>query len=121
MAASITVPASFIGEFEYLCGKMRIDRMEQQRLREQVRADFATVGAWVTETAAVYRFCDATWGYLPTPELCEGYLWSKRWWAADPTIFQRYGVLLLARLCAQVAGALPAQTTPPAADPAAVS
>jgi hypothetical protein len=121
MAASITVPATFMADWQLFCERAGLDRIEQQRLREQVRADFATVGAWVAETAAVYRFCDATWGYMPTAELCEGYLWSKRWWPADPTIFKRYGILLLARLCAQVAGAIPAQTAPQAADPVAVS
>lgn len=123
MAARITVPTSFPGDFEFLCGKMGLDRHEQQDLREQVRADFAIVGAWVVETAAVYRFCDATWGELPTPELCRGYLASNRWWPADDTIFTRMGVMLLARLCAQVAGAIPGdpRTAPPAADPAPAS
>lgn len=119
MAASITVPVSFPGDFAFYCERAGLDRQEQQRLREQVRADFASVGAWVAECAAVYRFCDATWGYMPTPELCEGYLSYKRWWPADPTIFKRYGILLLARLCAQVAGVLPMQTAQPVEDPAA--
>lgn len=103
----ITVPVTFAADFEYLCTCMGLDRLEQQHLREQVRADFATVGAWVTETAAVYNFCFTTWGYVPSAELAEGYLASKRWWPADPTIFKRLGPMLLARLCAQVAGAVP--------------
>ena len=120
MASSITVPTSFPGEFEYLCGKMGLTWLEKQRLKDDVRRDFATVGAWVIETAEVYRFCDDTWGYVPTPELCEGYLASKHWWPADPGIFQTVGVMLLARLCAQVAGVIPGDpgTAPPAADPA---
>lgn len=112
MAATITVPADFPGQFLYLCGKMGLDRIEQQRLREQVRADFAAVGAWVAETAAVYRFCDETWGYVPSAELCQGYLASKRWWPADEMIFKTMGPMLLARLCAQVAGVIEVRTAP---------
>lgn len=121
MAAPITVTGKFANEFAFYCGRAGIVGAEQQRLREAVRHDFETVGAWVSEMAAVYRFIDETWGYMPTSQLCEGYLASKSWWPADPTIFQRCGILLLARLCAAAAGVIPwpaEQTEPPAADPA---
>lgn len=123
MGARITVPATFMADWELFCARAGLDRFEQQDLREQVRADFATVGAWIIETAAVYRFCDATWGYVPTPELCQGYLASKFWWPADETIFKRMGIMLLARLCAQVAGAIPGdpRTAQSLADPAAAA
>lgn len=100
--ASITVPATFMADWNYFCDRAGLDRFEQGALREDVRRDFATVGGWVVETAAVYRFCDATWGRLPTPELCRGYLASLRWFAEDETIFVRCGVLVLAKLCWQV-------------------
>lgn len=124
MAAPITVTGKFANDFDFYCQRAVIHGAEQQRLREAVRRDFGPMSVWVTEMAAVYRFIDSTWGYMPTPELCEGYLASKLWWPADPTIFKRWGILLLARLCAQAAGVIPAdgeQTTPPAADPAPVS
>lgn len=114
MAAQITAPASFHRDFEELCRRIEATGPERQRLREAVRADFSGVGRWVIETVAVYRFCDETWGHLPSPELCEGYLASKRWWPADPGIFKSSGVMLLARLCAQVAGVIPMDVPPPA-------
>ena len=105
--ASISVPATFMADWNLFCLRAGLDRLEQNRLRDQVRADFAGLGAHIIETAAVYRFCDATWGYVPSAELARGYLASLRWWPADPTIFQRLGPMLLAKLCAQVAGAIP--------------
>lgn len=107
MAAPIKVGHAFVADFNFLCQRLEIVGPEETRLREDVRRDFDTVGAWVSETAAVYRFCDEVWGALPTAELCQGYLKSKGWWPADETIFTRYGIMLLAKLCAMVAGAVP--------------
>ena len=124
MAAPITVTGKFVNEFNEYCQRLGLTGPERERLRQDVRRDFAAVGGFISETVAVYRFCDETWGYLPTPRLCEGYLASKGWWPADPTIFQRCGVLLLAKLCAQVAGVIPwpaGQTEQPLADPGAGS
>lgn len=107
MAAPIVVTGAFANDFAFYCQRAGIVGAEQQRLRDAVRADFATMGAWVTETVAVYRFCDEVWGYLPSAELCQGYLASKGWWPEDDTIFTRLGPLLLAKLCAQAAGVIP--------------
>lgn len=112
MAAPITVPATFKAEFDEFCRRLEMTTVEIANMRQDIRADFATVGAWVTETVMVYRFCDATWGTLPTPDLCEGYLASKGWWPADPLMFKKMGIMLLAKLCAQVGGAIPAPPAP---------
>lgn len=114
---TITVPSKFIEDFSLFCERAGLDRLEQQRLREQVRADFAGLGAHIAETAAVYRFCDATWGYVPSAELMRGFLASRRWWPADEAIFTTMGPMLLARLCAKVAGALPSPEAPGAPTP----
>lgn len=105
--STISVPAGFLADWNLFCARAGLDRFEQQRLRERVRADFGGLGAHISETAAVYRFCDATWGFVPSAELARGYCASKRWWPADETIWTRLGPLLLARLCACVAGAIP--------------
>lgn len=107
MAAPITVTGKFVNDFAFYCERAGIVGREQQQLREAVRRDFATVGAWVEEMAAVYRFMDETWGYVPPVEFCEGYLASRGWWPADETIFKRWSILLLVRLCAQAAGVIP--------------
>lgn len=106
MAAPITVTGKFANDFAFYCARAGIVGREQQQLREAVRRDFDAVGAWVTEMAAVYRFVDKTWGYMPSPELCEGYLAHLGIWPDDPTIFKRYGILVLAKMCAEAAGAL---------------
>lgn len=119
MAAAITVTGKFVNDFNFYCERAGIVGRELQQLKDAVRRDFETVGAWVTEMAAVYRFMDETWGYMPPVSYCEGYLASKGWWPADETIFQRWAPLLLVRLCAMAAGVIPApdQTAPPSADP----
>lgn len=122
MAAPIVVTGKFVNDFNFYCERAGIVGPELQRLREAVRRDFETVGAWVTEMAAVYRFMDETWGYVPPVQFCKGYLASKGCWPADETIFERWGILLLVRLCAQAAGVIPwpaEQTAPPSADPPA--
>jgi hypothetical protein len=124
MAAPIRVTGAFVNDFNEYCERAGLTGPERERLRQDVRADFATVGGFISETVSVYRFCDETWGYLPTPRLCEGYLASKGWYPEDPTIFQRCGILLLAKLCAQAAGVISwpdGQTAPTSADPAAES
>jgi hypothetical protein len=124
MPAPIKVTGAFVNDFNFYCDRAGIIGPERERLRQDVRADFATVGGFISETVAVYRFCDKTWGYLPSPAYCEGYLASKGWFPADPTIFQRWGILLLAKLCAQAAGVIPwldGQIAQPPEDPAAES
>lgn len=111
MVAPITVTGAFVNSFNFYCDRAGIVGPDLQRLRDAVRADFETVGTWVMEMAEVYRFIDRTWGYMPTPALCQGYLATLRWWAEDESIFQRCGILLLVRLCAQVAGVIPADRT----------
>lgn len=107
MAYAITVPAEFHGQFALFCERAGLDRVEQNRLRDQVRTDFAGLGAHISETAEVYRFCDEVWGYVPSAQLARGYCASKGWWPADETIWMRGAPLLLAKLCAQVAGRIP--------------
>jgi hypothetical protein len=108
MAKTITVPASFVDDFKYFCERAGLDRMEQDELRAQVRADFAGLGAHITETAAVYRFCDKHWGGLPTAELARGFCAVFKWYAdGDEGMWTRLGPLLLGKLCAQVYGAVP--------------
>jgi hypothetical protein len=122
VAAPITVPGAFVRDFNEYCERTGLTGPERERLRQEVRRDFATAGGFISETVAVYRFCDEVWGYLPSPAYCEGYLAARGWFPADPTIFQRMGVLLLAKLCAQVAGVIPwpdGQTGQPSADLAA--
>ena len=97
--ASIIVPKTFVADFSFFCERAGLDRLEQQQLREAVRADFEGIGAHIAETAAVYRFCDSTWGCVPTVKLMRGYLASLDWYPADETIFERFGPLLLALLC----------------------
>ena len=100
MAAPITVSAQFKADFQFYCERAGLDHREQNTFKDAIRADFATVGAWVSETAEVYRFCDAKWPHgMPTARLCEGYLASLRWWPADPSIFARWGIVRLVRLC----------------------
>lgn len=107
MAEAIAVPASFHDDWSLFVTRAGLDRIEQNRLREQVRADFAGLGAHISEMAAVYRFCDETWGYVPSAELARGYCASKRWWSSDEMIWKRGAPLQLAKLCAQVAGTIP--------------
>jgi hypothetical protein len=121
MAAAITVTGKFVKDFEFYCARAGILGREQQQLRDAVRRDFATVGTWVAEMADVYRFMDETWGYMPSVEYCQGYLAARGWWPEDETVFQRCGILLLVRLCAQAAGVIPpdaSQTRLPSPDPA---
>ena len=110
--ASIIVPKTFVEDFRFFCERTEMSRLEQQQLREAVRADFEGIGAHIAETAAVYRFCDATWGRVPTVELMRGYLAGLHWWPDDESIFERFGPLLLALLCAQVAGVIPRRVLP---------
>ena len=107
MSAPITVPAGFHDDWRLFIERAGLDRVEENQLRAAVRADLAGVGGHILETAAVYRFCDETWGYLPSAQLARGYCASKRWWPADDALFERLGPLLLGKLCAQVAGAIP--------------
>lgn len=104
---AITVPASFVEDFKFFCARAGLDQMEQNQLRHQVRADFAGLGAHITETAAVYRFCDKNWGGLPTAELARGFCAVFKWYPEDDGLFNRLGPLLLGKLCAQVYGAVP--------------
>lgn len=107
MAAPIQVPVGFKEEFRFYCERAGYDGREVSWLRDQVRADFETVGRWVQEQARLYRFIDDTWfGDMPTPAMCEGYLASKGLFYADETLFKRLGILLQVRMCARAAGVL---------------
>jgi hypothetical protein len=107
MAGAIAVSQAFMADWQLFCERAGLDRREQAELRQAVREDFATVGAHISETAEVYRFCDDVWGYVPDARLARGYCASKGWYAADENIWMRFGPLLLAKICAQVAGRIP--------------
>lgn len=100
MAAPIVVSPQFKADFEFYCWRAGLDHREQQSFKDAIRADFEIVGAWVSETAEVYRFCDAKWPHgMPTSSQCEGYLAQLGWFPADPSIFSRWGIMRLVRLC----------------------
>lgn len=107
MAATITVPAQFVEDFNFFCERTGMSQNEQNQLRHQVRADFAGLGAHITETAAVYRFCDNLWGDLPTADIAKGFCAVFNWYSEDDGMWTRLGPLLLGKLCAQVGGGLP--------------
>lgn len=109
MADPIAVPTGFKADFSLMCSRAGMTEREVHILRNQIRERSADLVPWVQETAAVYRFCDATWGEgrMPTPDLCQGLLAHHGWYPEDEGMFQRQGILLLAKLCAQVAGAMP--------------
>ena len=104
MAAPINVPSGFKADWNLVCDHYGYSGREMSMLRNAVRENFDTVGAWVQATAKVLRFCQETWGSMPTPDLCRGFLASKGQFPADDTIFKRWGIVLLARLCADAAG-----------------
>lgn len=108
MADAISVPAGFRESFELMCARSKMGAREKLSFRNMIRDNFAELGPWVQETAAVYRFCDETWNGLPPAGYCETYLISKGVFPADLSIFKRWGILLLARECAIAAGALDA-------------
>lgn len=111
MSGTITVPAAFAEDFTFFCQRAGLDNMEKNRLRDQVRADFAGLGAHITETVAVYRFCDNLWGGLPSAAIARGFCAVFKWYPEDDTMFERIGPLLLGKLCAQVGGGLPPPMT----------
>lgn len=108
MAAPIQVPVGFREEFNFYCDRAGIVGQEREWIRNQVRVDFDTVGKWVQESAALYRFIDVTWfGEMPTSDLCQGYLESKGLFYEDEALFKRLGILLQVKMCARAATALP--------------
>jgi hypothetical protein len=122
MAAPIAVTGKFVNDFSFYCARAGIFGREQQQLKDAVRRDFDGVGGWVTEMAAVYRFMDETWGYVPPVAYVKGFLASRGWWPDDETVFERWGILLLVRECARAAGVIPsslARIEPPPPDPTA--
>lgn len=106
MATPITVSPQFKADFEFFCERAGLNNYERGVWRDAVRADFATVAPWITETVSVYRFCDETWPRLPTAlptaRLCEGYLASLGWFAEDQTIFHRWSIINIIKLCINV-------------------
>ena len=104
MAAPIAVPAGFRRQFDLVCSHFDYTARETNTLRNAIRENFETMGPWVQATAKVIQFCYDTWGGMPTPDLCRGFLASKGQFPADDTIFNRWGILLLATLCADAAG-----------------
>lgn len=106
MAAPIQVPAGFKADFNYYCERAGIVGREQAMLRNEVRADFDTVGRWVQECAKVYRFADSRWGGLPSSEQCQNFLASRGMFYEDETLFERLGIFLQVKMCARAAGAL---------------
>lgn len=108
MAAPIQVLVGFREEFNFYCERAGIVGHEREWLRNQVRVDFDTIGKWVQESAALYRFIDETWfGEMPTSDLCQGYLASKGQFYEDATLFARLGIMLQVKMCARAAGVLP--------------
>lgn len=107
MAAAITVPAGFVEDFKFFCERAGLDVNEQHQLRHKVREDFARVGAHITETAAVYRFCDIHWRGLPSADQAQAFCAVFGWKPDDDGMFKRLGPLLLGKLCAQVYGVVP--------------
>lgn len=104
MAAPIHVPPGFRDDFDLVCQFHEYSAREIHETRNAIRENFETMGPWVQATAKVIRFCKETWGKMPTAELCRGYLASKGVFPADDAIFKRWGILLLATLCAEAAG-----------------
>lgn len=107
MARKIRIPLGFREDFDFYCDRAGLDAAEREEMRDAVRADFKNVGGWIVEAAAVYRFCDRLWGGEPTLDQVREYVRSVGWSPADPTIFDRFGIMLLARVCASVAGVIP--------------
>lgn len=104
MAAPIAVPAGFRRQFELVCSHFNYTSRETSTLRNAIRENFETMGPWVQSTAKVIEFCYDTWGGMPTADLCRGFLAARGQFPADDTIFARWGILLLATLCADAAG-----------------
>jgi hypothetical protein len=96
---AITVPRGFLDDFNLVMSRNDITGPDADAMRKAIRADFERAGAWATATAAVYRFCDATWRGLPTPDLCRGYSASLGHYPEDDTVFERWGIMLLAQEC----------------------
>lgn len=99
MADPIRVPAGFKADFDFYCQRAGLDGPEQMYLRNAVRADFAEAGAMVQRMAALYRFADAAWGGLPSPEQCEVFMVKRGLYPVDETAFRRCGILLLVDMC----------------------
>ena len=95
----ITVPASFIADFNLVMSRSDITGPDADAMRKAIRADFERSSKWVTDTANVYRFIDKTWGFMPSPDLCRGYLASLGHYPDDDTVFDRLGIMLLAQEC----------------------
>lgn len=108
MTDPISVPNGFKDDFDLVCDRAGMDWRDKNEYRDMVRLDFAVLGAHIQEQAAIYRYCDSVYGVgvLPTPAQCEAFLARKGRYPEDGTIFRRWGIMLLARECAIVAGAL---------------
>lgn len=111
MAAPISVPRGFKADFAFYCERAGIVGHEQMDLRNAVREDFDGVGGMVQRMAAAYRFADATWGGLPTPEQCEVFMVKRGLYPVDETVFRRCGILLLVDMCRRTA-TQPTQPSP---------
>ena len=108
MAGRITVTAEFMADFKTVSQFYGWDSHEEAEIRSQIRENFSELSLWITETAIILRWAFETWMRLPRPEWCRGYLASRGIFYEDETIFQRCGILVLVRLCAEAAGVLPA-------------
>lgn len=102
MATAIVVSPQFKIDFEFYCSRAGFSAREKSDWRDAIREDFQTVGAFVTEAAAVYRFCDETWPHGARPDLCEGYLASLGWFPKDDNLFMRLGIMQQVKLCMDV-------------------
>jgi hypothetical protein len=117
MAQSITVPAGFKADFALVCDRSGMTEREENQLRNVVRSDFAAHGPWVQQTARVYRFADETWGGLPRPDLCQGFL-AHHGQFYDDDLFKRLGILEQVRMCMEAAEATQSASADAPADTA---
>lgn len=108
MAGRIVVSADFMADFKTVSQFYGWDSHEESEIRSQIRENFSDLSHWITETAAILRWAYETWMRLPRPEWCRGYLESHGIYLEDETAFQRCGILVLVRMCAEVAGVVPA-------------
>lgn len=109
MTKAIRVPKGFVQDFKFYAERAGLEPDEVEYMRDAVRANFDETGRWVQVMAACYRFIDKTWGgKKPTSDQCRDFLAARGWHPEDESIFKRWGIMLQVRLCAEVAGAIPA-------------
>ena len=103
----ITVSKQFFADFELVASHFEWSPYEKTEIRNEIRQNFEKISPWISETAEILRFKDETFGTvlrLPTERHCQNYMLS-RWgvWYDDDQI-KRYGIMLLLKECARLAG-----------------